>query len=73
MTTEEEKIEEAMALLRRARDLLREASAPRAGKAVDRALKSADGARRHAHLRPYRALRSDLAREGDADERVSTR
>lgn len=37
----------AIAKLREARDLLRVAAAPAAAKAVARALKSADGARRH--------------------------
>jgi len=64
MTIKEAKIEEAMARLRQARDLLREASAPRAAAAVARALKSADGARRHAHLKPYRALRPDKVSGG---------
>lgn len=45
---------EAFTLLRRARDLLVRAGAPRAADKVRRALKSADGAHRHAVLRRYR-------------------
>lgn len=41
-------IREAINSLRRARDLLRQASAPRSARYVARALKSAEGALRHA-------------------------
>jgi hypothetical protein len=55
----ERRVERAMALLREARGLLRAAGARRAMEKVQLALKSADGARRHAGLEPIR-----LARQG---------
>lgn len=52
------KIVEALDLLRDARVLLRQANADNAADYVARALKSADGARRHAHGRRDRILNS---------------
>lgn len=56
MTTPERvaQIDLAIGYLRVARKLLRGARAPRAADYVARALKSAEGARRHARLAPYR-------------------
>lgn len=62
-------VDKALLLLKEARDLLVEAEAPRATDAVRRALKSAEGARRHAVLRPYREerqLRSKGTNRGSA-------
>ena len=47
--------------LREARDLLRHAGAPRAAKAVARAIKSAEGAHRHAGHRARRTALGDEA------------
>lgn len=48
-------VEMAVAALRDARDILKNAGAPRAAAAVRKALKSAEGAYRHACHRMYRA------------------
>jgi hypothetical protein len=50
-------VENAMECMRKARYWLRAAKAPRALAKLERALKSADGARRHAHLDAYRKTR----------------
>ncbi len=50
------RILEARAALARARQLLRAAGAPRAEQAVARAMKSAEGALRHADHRRVRAM-----------------
>lgn len=50
-------IEQAIDKLRDARDLLKAAGARKATAAVRRAISSANGARRHAELAPYRAQR----------------
>lgn len=55
-------IEIAMAFLRAARNHLNRAQAFRAAAKVRRALKSADGARRHALLAPFRRQRQQKAR-----------
>lgn len=52
-----DKIVLAMEHLRAARTLLREAGAKRTLERCRRTLTSADGARRHAHLEPYRTAR----------------
>lgn len=51
-------IERALELLRRARNLLTMAKAPKAADKVRRAMKSAEGAIRHAHHDQYRAERN---------------
>jgi hypothetical protein len=50
-------IRDALTKLRNARDLLRYAKANRAATYVARALKSAEGAERHAENAPFRAAR----------------
>lgn len=52
-----QRIGHAMWLLREARKALRDAGARTTAKKVDRAIKSADGARRHAR---HRATRTEL-------------
>jgi hypothetical protein len=53
-TTRELRTLEAVILLQQARDKLKEAKAPRALEKVRSALKSAEGALRHAHGRAFR-------------------
>jgi hypothetical protein len=59
IVTNEERIGVAMGHLRVARDLLKDAGAVKTVERVRAALKSADGARRHARLEPYRTLRQE--------------
>lgn len=70
--TPEELLVEAMDFARTARDLAREAGAPRATAAVRRALKSLDGALRHAQIAPARqAVRDEvLAGRAELDEEL---
>jgi hypothetical protein len=57
--TSEDKVVLAMEHLRAARGLLRDAGAFKALERVQRAVASADGARRHARLEPYRKARQN--------------
>jgi hypothetical protein len=56
-------VECAIAHLRIARAYLKGAGAKQTKKRVDAALKSADGARRHARLEPYRRERQSRSRQ----------
>lgn len=60
--SERREIDAAIVDLRRARDLLRQAGATQAAKYVARALKSAEGARRHADHRPLETERQRIDR-----------
>lgn len=58
-TENEAKLLEAEALLRRARELAKEAGAAKFVDKIRRALKSGGGAIRHAHLAPFREERHE--------------
>jgi hypothetical protein len=57
MNSREQLIDNALSHLRIARDLLKVADAPKATDKVRHAMKSAEGAERHARLERYRQMR----------------